>query len=233
MLRSIISTILEALFPLSGPEKELALLTPIKALNVLPASPPVPISDASAIFAYKDPRVQKLIWHIKYKRSKHAVEIAGYALYKWLKEVAVNDSGNYSYLIIPMPITPRRQRERGYNQCELILEEIQRLNDESPTNRFTSFSDLLIRTNHFARQTLKNRSERLESVKDIFSVNEQVAKLFKPTLIDNSQGDNISARNKKIIVIDDVITTGSTMKEALNTLRSAGFQNVYGLSVAH
>jgi predicted amidophosphoribosyltransferase len=36
-----------------------------------------------------------------------------------------------------------------------------------------------------------------------------------------------------VIIIDDVITTGSTMKEAVLTLRSAGFANVYGLSVAH
>ena len=205
------NTVLEALFPVSGAEKELFSLTPEKALNELPAAPAPPIINAASIFAYKDDRVAKLVWNIKYKKSMRAVEIGGYALYR---ELLTSDLSKV--IIVPMPITPRRRRERGFNQCELLVDEIARLDEE---RRFIIEKYLLKRIHHASRQTLKDRGDRLESAKGIFATGQEVAERFP--------------RDSKIIIIDDVITTGSTMREAIEILRNAGFEDVVGLSLAH
>ncbi len=140
-----------------------------------------------------------------------------------------------NFVIIPIPITKRRKNERGYNQCELLVNEIERLDIDK---KFIICKDLLGRVHHLSRQTLKNREDRLESAKGIFTVNEETRKRIMNE--DNQIGNELEIINSEnnidntiIIVIDDVITTGSTMKEAMETLQNAGFKNVFGLSLAH
>lgn len=217
--------IIDALFPLSDIENDLQNLTPERANAILPPSPPVPIANAQAILAYKDERVAKLIWHIKYKHDYHAVSIGGFLLFHQLLKSRNNIPGAKRILtvIVPMPITARRRSERGYNQCELLVEEIARLDKKKD---FMIRNDLLLRTVHASRQTLKDRKHRLISAKGIFSVNEKVAHI-------NMEQASKVALPIQIIVIDDVITTGSTMNEAIATLRQAGFTDVHGLSLAH
>ena len=186
---SLIHIILEALFPIHHSERELASYGPEQAYDNLPPAPATSLAHASAIFAYKDPCVTQLVWSIKYKKSSHSVLIAGYALYKTLTEKYCSDRES-PVVIIPIPISNRRRKERGYNQCELLTDEIQRLDI---THRFTILNNALIRSRHVSRQTLKNRTERLESTGGIFSTNEEVL-------------DTIDRRSL-IIIIDDVITT--------------------------
>jgi predicted amidophosphoribosyltransferase len=138
-------------------------------------------------------------------------------------------------IVVPMPITARRRRERGFNQCELLADEIERLatadaaknigDDLGTDKRLVVMRNLLVRKIHKSRQTLKDRAERLESAQDIFAANEGVAGQIK-----NSAHLNNGAL---IIVIDDVITTGGTIRDAIDTLRKAGFERTFGLSVAH
>lgn len=156
-----------------------------------------------AIFNYKDSLVRELIWQIKYKKNKHAVKCAGYAIYKWLQ-------GKENALLVPVPISRKRRRERGYNQCELIIDEILRLD-----GRFKKDYDLLIRVGDIERQTLKNRNERIENTKNIFKIKRK------------------AKQNEKIILIDDVTTTGSTLVEAREAMLRAGFTDIEVVAVAH
>ena len=218
ILRGIYSTVIEALFPTSSSEKELFSYTPGQACATLPSAPKyagltVALPDVHSIFAYKDPRVTQLIWNIKYKKSACASGIGGYALFSSLKKYP-------QAILVPMPITSQRRKERGYNQCELLVDEIERLDMQK---QFTVMRDILIRTHHDSRHTLKNRSERLESAQGIFGVNEMATQKIQ-------SGEY---KHIPIIVIDDVITTGSTMKEAMDTLKKYGFEKVSGLSLAH
>ena len=212
LLYSLYNLVLDALFPISSEERRLLALTPEQAYRELPHASNVS-GDTYSVFAYTDEYVRKLIWNIKYKRSAHAIKIGGYALYQHV--VARSDLAT-SVILIPMPITARRRRERGFNQCELLTDEIARLDTQ---HQFTIHTNLLLRTTHTARQTLKNRKDRLHDARGIFSVHEHAATYIQ--------------QGVTLLLIDDVITTGSTMKEALETLRRAGFANVHGVSLAH
>ncbi len=248
----IYKTFIDALFPLSGAERELFLLPPKQAYEALPPMQgyqglAVPLLNTDSIFAYKDERVAKLIWNIKYKKSSHAVQIGGYALWRELPKCPKNSLSAPAAptlepiinIIIPMPITNRRRKERGYNQCELLTDEIERLD----TNRqFIIEKNLLVRTHHLDRQTLKGRKDRVESSQGIFGVNEEIVEQLKIMTLKNSENinnnqqlinDEVLFKTTPIIIIDDVITTGSTMYEAIETLKKVGFENVCGLSLAH
>jgi len=264
--------ILDSLFPLNKADEELFSLAPENAGKVLPKSPSLPITKSYSIFAYKNPLVKRLVWNIKYKKNSLAIKIGGYALFEKIEEMSGNDldigDSSHSLIIVPIPMTTKRHRERGFNQCELLVDEIHRLD---VGRSLTINKDILIRTRHASRQTLKNRSSRLESAKGIFAVN------FPPDMTDippkkpNKPSDASPAFNSTtnksvedfrhfaipyqntcpttdrntdrkterinhdsvIIIIDDVITTGSTMKEAIKTFERAGFKRVIGLSLAH
>ena len=133
-------------------------------------------------------------------------------------------------VLIPMPITPQRRKERGFNQCELLTDEIKRLDKE---NRIVIINNLLLRIHNIAHQTLKDRAARLESTKGIFSINKEIMKLNNVNIKEYNNMTIEQLKKTQIVIIDDVITTGSTMREAMDTLKSAGFENVIGISLAH
>lgn len=208
-------------------------MNPEQALRELPSAPPydasvVPLLNTRSVLAYKDEQVSKLVWCIKYKKNAHAVEIGGYILWKALCDLAASEharNSNLLYIILSTPITAKRRRERGYNQCELILDEIQRLDAlHGQNSSFIFEKNLLIRTKHMNRQTLKGRDERLKNAAGIFGVDETVGAKFM---------QEQAGKRLRLIVIDDVITTGSTLKAALDALTEAGFGDVCGLSIAH
>jgi len=207
------------------------------AFRSLPRAQKSPTSEACSIFSYKNEKVWRLIWCIKYKKSFVAAKIAGYAIFQILSYFL---RAATPLILVPMPITLRRRRERGFNQCELILDEIEKLD---MNNRVFISRNLLKRTRHKSRQTLKDREERLESAKDIFDVNDEIAEKLRAfcgesetipeAVIYESDKPTTDEKNYLLIVIDDVITTGSTIRDAVITLRKAGFKKAFGLSVAH
>lgn len=214
---SIFRFLLDSVFPLSEEEKTVLKVKPEEALKTLPRSKPSPIPEACAIFSYRDERVRKLIWGLKFRKSSKARDIAGQSLYSLLKRFA---AAVRPVIVIPMPITKRRRRERGFNQCELLVDKITEL-DSSKDLLITK--NLLVRKTHLSRQTHKNRANRIESAIDIFEVN---------TLVLGNLNLDLS-KDYIIIVIDDVITTGSTISDAIKTLRKVGLEKTFGLSVAH
>lgn len=206
-MQKFFNLILDIIFPPKPEELKLRAISPVDFLQSVRQASPVPLPFVSSLFAYKDPLVTELIWQIKYKKNRHAIEIAGYSLYQAL---AKKYSG--SVTLIPIPISKKRRRERGYNQCELLVDEIIRLDADKI---FKKDYNLLIRSKHIERQTLKGREERIENSKNIFEV------------VKNEEF------NQKIILIDDVTTTGSTLKEAIETLADAGYTEIEALTVAH
>ncbi len=215
------SIIFESLFPNSQSDQILLSMTKEKAYTDLPRAPATPYQFIRSIFAYKNDLVTSLIWNIKYKKSAKALEIGGYALYQYIADNF--DFNSVKVILIPIPISHRRRNERGFNQCELLLNEVQKI--DKNINLVFSFG-LIKRKIHQDRQTLKKRSSRIEDAKNIFEIDSpELEKLKSSTRQINKQ--------VKIIIIDDVVTTGSTMREAVELIKSVGFEDVSGISLAH
>lgn len=203
-MRHFFNLIIDFLFPPSAEALQLRAISPENVNRELPPAPAPSHPFITSLFAYKSPLVSELIWSIKYKKDRHAIELGGYALHEKLKLRG-------KAILIGIPISKKRRKERGYNQTELLINEIVRLDKEE---KFEKRFDILSKPKHIERQTLKNRKERIESMDGIFQ-----AKLVQ--------------LNFPIILIDDVTTTGSTIKEARDTLLRAGYENISALTLAH
>ena len=111
-------------------------------------------------------------------------------------------------IVLPVPLHPKRLKERGFNQSGLLAKEFSRMQGLP-----VSF-DLLIRKNWTEPQTRLNRKERLENVKGAFSL-----------------CDASAVRGRRVLLIDDVFTTGTTLSECAKTLKKAGASEVHVLTV--
>ncbi|HEX7724440.1 MAG TPA: phosphoribosyltransferase family protein [Candidatus Paceibacterota bacterium] len=226
LIRALYSVVLDALFPLHPAERAVLSCGPEGAWNTLPRAPHVREARMCGIFAYKDERVAQLIWSIKYKKSHAGSAIAGYAMHQVAHQFLAALPHDMPVVIVPMPITRRRRRERGFNQCELIMEAMIELDT---AHRLAFAPGILERVHHTSRLTLKDRQHRLDATATtrLFATRtDSVERLMTAT-------NTADPAQLFIIVIDDVITTGSTMKSALEVLHNTGFTNLCGLSVAH
>jgi len=197
--------ILDFIFPPTKTELELRELSVSDVFERLPTAPPTEYPFIYSIFSYQNPLVKELVWQIKYKRNKHAISIAGYSLYTRLSTI----EGDIT--LVPVPISKSRRRERGYNQSELIVNEIVKMDN----NRFKADFNLVKRNVDIEKQTFKNKNDRFKNTKDIFKVT------------------RLPRLTEKIVIIDDVSTTGSTINEIRNVLLEAGYTDVVGYTLAH
>ena len=120
--------------------------------------------------------------------------------------------GNAEFLLIPIPITEEKRIERGYNQSEYIAKNILE-NDVGHIMIYAPqwFSKI---KNTPKQSTIQTREERLSNLTNSFEA-------------------KLGVRGKYIILIDDVVTTGSTLFEARKTLLSAGAKDILAFTIAH
>jgi ComF family protein len=112
-------------------------------------------------------------------------------------------------VLVPVSMHPRRQRERGYNQSALLARELSKL------WTIALEVDALRRVRDTPQQALLSAEERRHNVKDAFVVKQ--AGVFM---------------GKTILLIDDVVTTGSTINACAEALKSAGASRVCVLAAA-
>ncbi len=219
-IKKIFNLIIDLIFPPNKEELEIRKLSPQSFKEKVKRAKKPEFYFINAVIAYKDRLAKELIWQIKYKKNKYAIEIAGFILYQWINENIKDDC-----ILIPIPISKRRRKERGYNQCELIIDEIIRLNekDEIKKIKLEKNYNLLIREKNLSKQTFKNKKERLKA-NDIFKINKE-----------SSNNDFLKDNflNKKIIIIDDVTTTGNTLKEAYSVMLKTQYRNIIVIALAH
>jgi len=156
-----------------------------------------------ALFSYKDPLVQTLIWNIKYRKNIAFLKLIAKILQK---EIPIRTYFQ-DPLIIPVPLSDTRRRERGYNQIEEILKYIEGFNIENT---------LVKKIKHTKNQTKLTRKERRQNLQDVF-------------IVTNTQ----RIINREVVVIDDVITTGTTLTKIAQTLKKVGAKKVFVLAIAH
>lgn len=180
------------------------------------------INDASTpentitVFDYKNPLVRQAIWELKYRGNSKVAVLLAQCLHEELAEELAERKAALNFsapILIPVPLSKKRLRERGFNQCELLADALETVDGG---NFFEVRRDLLIKVRDTESQTKKNRTARLKNLENCFAVK-------TPT--------EISGRN--IILLDDVITTGATVDEARRTLKRAGARKVLCVAVAH
>lgn len=147
----------------------------------------VQIENATSFFSYKKgSRYVELIHFIKYKGLKDLGFETGRKFgFTLLNLVGLKDLD----LIVPVPLHPQKKKKRGFNQSDWIAKGI------AKTLQKPVSTENLFRQVHTSTQTQKNRFERWQNVEGIFGVNTP----------DDFQG-------KHILLVDDVVTTGSTLE---------------------
>lgn len=111
--------------------------------------------------------------------------------------------------IVPVPISPKRQKERGYNQSLLIAREI------AHKTNLELMNNCLIKTKNIIEQSKLNKEDRAQNIYGVYE-------LKNKQLIEN----------KKILLIDDIYTTGSTVNECSRILRMANPEKIGVLVLA-
>lgn len=152
--------------------------------------------------------MRKVIHQLKYAGKKEIGRALGRIMANEMQESNFFDGID---LIIPIPLHPKRLRERGYNQSEWIAKGI------SDITHLPILTTAVQRTKHIESQTHKTPFERWENVQNIFYC--------------NSPED---LENKHILLVDDVLTTGSTATACMESLSNIkGIkQSFISLSVA-
>lgn len=157
---------------------------------------------ARSVYSYKEP-VSFLIKSLKFNGKKYLAEIFGEILSPYL----IHDFGDAD-VITCVPMHQKDLKKRGYNQTELIARKI------ANTTGY-SFDVLVEKFKRTKKQIKLSKKERLVNLKSAFKVIDK-KKVF----------------NKRILVIDDVMTTGATAEAISEKFINAGAEKVYFLTVA-
>ena len=153
----------------------------------------IPLEMIAAFYFYnKGSKVQNLIHQLKYKNRPDIGIYLGKRYGNYLKKSAQFFSID---LIIPVPLHRKKMKTRGYNQAEMFAQGL------SATMGIPNITTILVRSSATETQTKKSKEERWENVKGKFAIENK--ELLK---------------GKHILLVDDVITTGSTMEACAQTL---------------
>lgn len=176
------------------------------------------------LYDYRNKIIKKSLWLLKYKGRKRLAGVFAKNIYeKILEELSdLSIMENFSEpILIPIPLSPKRYRERGFNQAELLCIELIKIDHLRHGVDMQLEKNILIKpkdTEHQAR--IKNRNERIKNMAGTFAIK------------DEEKNKNIIMK-KNIILIDDILTTGATLSEARKVLKQVGARKVIAFTVAH
>lgn len=152
--------------------------------------------------------IQDLIHQFKYNNKQFLGPVLAKLMNEFIREYGI--SLDFIDQIIPIPLNSTRMREREFNQSEILSRHV------AEELKKDVFKDLLIRSRNTLTQTGLKNNQRLENVKGSFRVmNKELVK------------------GRNVLLIDDVLTTGATASEAAYTLKSAGTNIVFVLTLAN
>jgi ComF family protein len=148
--------------------------------------------------------IRRAIHELKYRNLRAITPVLAGFLYDYLLENPLPGD-----ILVPVPVHPKRERERGYNQSSLLCHELSR------RNGLPVVDDCLIKRTYTPPQARTlNVIDRLANVAGAFAcINERL-------------------RGKHVILLDDVSTSGATLNACAGALKSAGDITVWGLALA-
>lgn len=150
--------------------------------------------------------IKKLVWDLKFNSKKANI----ICLARYL-ELKLAKFSNCRVFLIPAPTAPKRARARGYDQAKLLARRISKAN----SNWF--YKDILIRTKDYDQIGL-SKIDRVDRTKNLFVLNSL---------------KKINPENVVAVLIDDVVTTGSTIKAASRAISDLNFDLVVMASLSY
>ncbi len=222
--------LLDLLFPPQPLTRELLTMAPEEFARRAERNRAPVGKNVISLFSYRDALVRQAVWELKFRGNRKIAALLSALLHDellaFLAEYAPL-TGFTEPLLVPIPLSKTRQRKRGFNQCELLCDELMRL-DSSRFNlgsekrlnlgsqNFSYATTALVKIKDSPSQTdSETRRERLKNLGGCFSANKA----------------EVEGRN--VILIDDVATTGATLAEARRALLSAGARKVIAFTLAH
>jgi ComF family protein len=160
-----------------------------------------------AVAAYRSRGlVRQLVHEFKYAKQRHL----RYPLAAWLRETLDDPRlrDRHFDVIVPVPLHPARERERGFNQAALLA-DLLGIAIGGPVRL------VLERTRYTTTQTAYDRAERMENLRGAFRLRK-----------------NQDVRDLRVLLIDDVLTTGSTLSECARVLKEAGAVSIHAATAA-
>jgi len=156
---------------------------------------------------YNQKIIQQAIHKFKYSYIKELSLQFSFLMLRHLE--LTNNIPDKDFLIIPVPLSPSKKRRRGFNQSE----EMARIISTAMGIEMDDYSLKKMKNN--LPQAGLGKEERTDNIKGCYQV-----------------GEKNSIKDKKIILIDDVYTTGATMEECAKALKESGAKEVWGLTIA-
>ena len=161
----------------------------------------------AAVAAYRSRSVvRRVVHHFKYDEQLYLKRLVG----NWLA-TAFEDPRlqRQSFdVLVPVPLHPARQRERGFNQAAVLAQMVSE-------QRSIKCLEALARVRYTTTQTAFDRAERMENLHNAFRLRK-----------------NVNVRHLRVLLIDDVLTTGATLSECARVLKKAGAASVHAITAA-
>lgn len=165
-----------------------------------------------SVFNYEDKYVSLLLKLFKFHNKLEILENIGESVYEFFIEDLADIKTFYNFdepILVPVPLTKKKLKKRGVNQSKLIANML------SYKSGFPVY-DCLYKNRETAQQSkIKDREERFKNVSGCFSLS-----------------PNFNIKNKNVILIDDIVTTGATLEEARKVLLKNGAKNVICFTIA-
>ena len=173
-----------------------------------------------SLFDYKDTCIRESIHTLKYNGNKSVAQKYGVLLHDYLIHI-LEDTITFefsrtppSFLLVPVPLHTHKKRDRGFNQAELLVNEILKCDT---TQLLFHIPNSIIKTRETpAQSSLSSKQKRMQNLQNCFSVPQ-------PHIL----------QDQYVILIDDLYTTGTTLERIRALCFQAGARKVLAFTIAH
>lgn len=162
-----------------------------------------------SLLPYKNEVVSALVREAKFHDNERATLLLAQVLQEFLLEWSAVRIEPSRIVLVPIPLSKKRSRARGYNQAERVCAHVSKA-----LHYITYRTDIITRTRDTAPQTTLRKKERLLNMRGAFSA------------------QNVS-QSETYVVVDDVVTTGATLMDAKRALGEAGATHVVCIALSH
>jgi competence protein ComFC len=189
-MRKIWELFLEFIFPVTEHGKTLISIDP---LTIRTYYRPQTHNTTISLAKYREPVIHAAVASCKFEHNDQAAKLLAVLVEQWLQTRTEK-----AIIMVPIPLHPRRERERGFNQVTRVLQQI-------TDPRVSIIPTILIRKRNTERQTSLHKEQRQKNILGAFVVQASAVEAIHPT-------------TELIVLCDDVLTTGATMNAARATL---------------